>query len=97
MTVDGHFGTWDTIVARKIGGRIDTQSKLTPDDDTEAQLERGKDKDKKPSVLEKLKEKQAENPVKSKSYVFTNKADDDTSFSCGSVTHQLCLAINSND
>lgn len=61
MTVDGHFGTWDTIVARKIGGRIDTQSKLTPDDDTEAQLERSRDKE--TSVLEKLKEKQIKAPV----------------------------------
>lgn len=42
----------------KIDGRIiDTQSKLMPGDDTESQPER--DKDKKPSVLEKLKEKQS--------------------------------------
>ena len=46
-----------------IDGRIDTQSKLTPGDDTEPQPERGKDKDKKPSVLKKLKEKQAEIPA----------------------------------
>lgn len=44
-----------------IDGRIDTQSKLTPGDDTESQPERSKDK--RPSVLEKLKEKQAEIPA----------------------------------
>ena len=47
-----------------IDGRIDTQSKLTPGDDTESQPERSKDK--RPSVLVKLKEKQAEVPTKSK-------------------------------
>lgn len=46
-----------------IDGRIDTQSKLTPGDDTESQPERRKDK--RPSVLEKLKGKQAEIPAKS--------------------------------
>lgn len=45
----------------KIDGRIDTQSKLMPGDDTESQPER--DKNKKPSVLEKLKEKRAEIPA----------------------------------
>lgn len=47
-----------------IDGRIDTQSKLTPGDDTESQPERSKDK--RPSVLVKLKEKQAEVLTKSK-------------------------------
>lgn len=54
-----------------IDGRIDIQSKLTPGDDTESQPEQSNGK--KPSVLEKLKEKQAEIPAKSKSYVFTTK------------------------
>lgn len=47
-----------------IDGRIDTQSKLTPGDDTEPQPEQNKSK--RSSVLEKLKEKQAEVPTKSK-------------------------------
>lgn len=44
-----------------IDGRIDTQSKLTPGDDTEPQPEQSKGK--RPSVLEKLKEKQAKVPA----------------------------------
>ena len=44
-----------------IDGHIDTQSKLTHGDDTEYQPERCRDK--RPSVLEKLKEKQAEVPA----------------------------------
>ena len=47
-----------------IDGRIDTQSKLTPSDNTKFQQERSKNK--RPSVTEKLKEKQAEVPEKSK-------------------------------
>lgn len=39
----------------KIDGRMDTQSKLTPGDDTESQPE--KQPNQKPSVLEKLKQK----------------------------------------
>ena len=57
-----------------IDGRIDTQSKLTPGDDTESQPERCRDK--KPSVLEKLKEKQAEVPAKSKADISPTKAGD---------------------
>ncbi len=57
LAVDGHFGTWYTIDTRKIGGRIGTQSKLTPSDDTESQPERSKSK--RPSVLEKLNRNQA--------------------------------------
>lgn len=45
-----------------IDGRIDTQSKLTPGDDTESQPEQRTGK--RLSVLEKLKEKQAEVPKK---------------------------------
>lgn len=47
-----------------IDGLIDTQSKLTHGDDTESQPER--EKDKRQSVLEKLKETQAEISAKSK-------------------------------
>ena len=54
-----------------IDGRIDTQSKLTPGDDTASQPEQSNGK--KSSVLEKLKEKQAEIPAKGKSYVFNTK------------------------
>ena len=39
----------------QIDGRMDTQSKLTPGDDTESQPE--KQRNQKPSVLEKLKQK----------------------------------------
>ena len=60
-----------------IDGRIDTQSKLTPGDDTESQPERSKDK--RPSVLKKLKEKQAEIPAKSKADISPVRSGDDIS------------------
>lgn len=60
-----------------IDGRIDTQSKLTPGDDTEAQLEQRKSK--RPSILEKLKEKQAEIPAKSKADISPMRSSDDIS------------------
>ena len=60
-----------------IDGRIDTQSKLTPGDDTESQPEQGKSK--RPSVLEKLKEKQAEIPVKHKADISPTRSSDDIS------------------
>ena len=41
----------------QIDGRMDTQSKLTPGDDTESQPE--KQPNQKPSVLEKLKQKKS--------------------------------------
>lgn len=58
-----------------IDGRIDTQSKLTPGDDTESQPERSKDK--RPSVLVKLKEKQAEVPAKSKADILLTCSGND--------------------
>lgn len=60
-----------------IDGRIDTQSKLTPGDDTESQPEQSKSK--RPSVLEKLKEKQAEIPAKSKVNISPTRSSDDIS------------------
>ena len=60
-----------------IDGRIDTQSKLTPGDDTESQPEQSKSK--KPSVLEKLKEKQAEVPAKSKTDISPTRSGDNIS------------------
>lgn len=60
-----------------IDGRIDTQSKLTPDDDTESQPEQSKGK--KPSVLGKLKEKQTKIPVKSKTDISPTRPSDDIS------------------
>lgn len=55
LAIDGYFGTWHTV---------NTQSKLTPGDDTESQPEQSKNK--RPPVLEKLKEKQAVVLAKSK-------------------------------
>lgn len=60
-----------------IDGRIDTQSKLTPGDDTESQPEQSKSK--RPSVLEKLKEKQAEIPAKSTVNISPTRSSDDIS------------------
>ena len=57
-----------------IDGRIDTQSKLTPSDDTESQPEQSKGK--RPSVLEKLKEKQAEVPARSKANISPTMSSD---------------------
>ena len=57
-----------------IDGRIDTQSKLTPGDDTESQPEQSKGK--RPSVLEKLKEKQAEVPARSKANISPTMSSD---------------------
>ena len=58
-----------------IDGRIDTQSKLTPDDDTESRPERSRDK--RPSVLEKLKEKQAEFSAKRKTDISLTRSGND--------------------
>lgn len=58
-----------------IDGRIDVQSKLTPGDDAKSQPERSKDK--RPSVLEKLKEKQAEVPAKSKADISLTRFGND--------------------
>lgn len=58
-------------------GRIDTQSKLIPGDDTEPQPEQSKGK--RPSVLEKLKEKQAEVPAKNKADISPMRSSDDIS------------------
>lgn len=60
-----------------IDGRIDTQCKLTTGDDTESQPERCRNK--KPSVLEKLKEKQAEIPAKSKADISPTRSSNDIS------------------
>ena len=60
-----------------IDGRIDTQCKLTPGDDTESQPEWRKDK--RPSVLEKLKEKQAEVPAKSRADISSTRSSNDIS------------------
>lgn len=60
-----------------IDGRIDTQSKLTPSDDTESQPEQRTDK--RPSVLEKLKEKQTKIPAKNKVNVSPTRSGDDIS------------------
>lgn len=60
-----------------IDGRIATQSKLTPGDDTESQPEQSKSK--RPSVLEKLKEKQAEIPAKRKADISLTRSSDDIS------------------
>lgn len=60
-----------------IDGRIDTQSKLTPGDDTESQPEQSMSK--RPSVLEKLKEKRAEVPARSKSDISPTRSSDDIS------------------
>lgn len=57
-----------------IDGRIDTQSKLTPGDDTESRPERCRDK--RPSVLEKLKKKQAEVPARSKADISSTMSSD---------------------
>lgn len=60
-----------------IDGRIDTQSKLTPGNDAESQPEQSKDK--RPSVLEKLKEKQAEIPSMSKADISPTWSSDNIS------------------
>ena len=60
-----------------IDGRIDTQSKLTPCDDTGSQPEQTKGK--RPSVMEKLKEKQAEIPAKNKADISSARSGDDIS------------------
>ena len=60
-----------------IDGRIDTQSKLTPGNDTESQPEQSKSK--RPSVLDKLKEKQAEVPARSKADISLTRSSDNIS------------------
>ena len=60
-----------------IDGRIDVQSKLTPGDDTETQPEVKKEK--RPSVLAKLKEKQANIPESGKADISAKKIKDDIS------------------
>ena len=60
-----------------IDGRIDVQSKLTPSDDTEIQPEVKNEK--RPSVLAKLKEKQASIPESSKTDISAKKIKEDIS------------------
>lgn len=60
-----------------IDGRIDTQSKLTPSDNTESQPEQRTGK--KPSVVENLKVKQAEVPTKSKADISPTRFSDNMS------------------